>query len=131
MAISAAIVLDRSQSQANQKVRAVLTVSNSGGNAVSVLNVSPFVKSAVQPNPNATVSAIGQVVAGQPVPAGGSLVLVWDTMIQTVNPPSNYDSAPANNNYNIGCLVYSDDGSIVSPTVQPVQIIPNKKYGSF
>jgi hypothetical protein len=126
--LSASIALDRSQTQVNQKVRALLTVSNSGANPVTILNVVPFVNSTVDPNPNSVSAAIGQVIANVVIPAGGSNTLVWDTMIETVNPPSNYDTPPANNNYNIGCLIYGDDGSITSPTVQTVLVVPGSNY---
>lgn len=131
MAISASIVLDRSQTQRNQKVRAVLTVSNSGGNPVTILNVAPFVQnSALTSLPNYQTNAVGQVVANVVIPAGGSNTLVWDTMLETANPTTNYDSPPSQNNYNIGCLIYGDDGSITSPTVQTVSIRPGSNYGS-
>ena len=130
MAISASITLDRSVTQRNQKVRALLTVSNSGANPVTILNVVPFVQSTVAPNPNSTTSAIGQVVANVVIPASGSNTLVWDTMLETGNPTGNYDSPPSQNAYNIGCLIYGDDGSVTSPTVQTVTIRPGSNYGS-
>src|SRR5271166_1179081 len=108
--LSGVITLDRSLTQRNQKVRALLTVSNSGGNPVTVLNVVPFVQSTVAPNSNSTLSAIGQVVANVVIPAGGSNTLVWDTMLETANPTTNYDSPASQNAYNIGCLIYGDDG---------------------
>jgi len=128
MAITATIVLDRSVTQRNQKVRALLTVSNSGANPVTILNVVPTVQSSVAPNPNSTTSARGQVVANVIIPAGGSNTLVWDTMLETANPTTNYDVAPSQNNYNIGCLIYGDDGSITSPTVQTVSVQPGSNY---
>lgn len=128
MAISASIALDRSVTQKNQKVRALLTVSNSGANPVTVLSVVPSVNSTVAPNPNSTTNAIGQVVANVVIPAGGSNTLVWDTMLETHNPLSNYDTLPTQNNYNIGCLIYCDDGSITSPTPQPVLVQSASNY---
>lgn len=131
MAISASIALDRSSTTRNTKVRALLTVSNSGASPVTILNVVPFVNSAVNANPNSTTTAIGQVIANVVIPASGSNTMVWDTMLETGNPTSNYDSPPTPNNYDIGCLVYGDDGSITSPTVQTVTVVPGKNYGSF
>jgi len=128
MAISASISLDRSVTQCNQKVRALLTVSNSGANPVTVLNVIPNVQSAVAPNANATTSAIGQVVANVIIPAGGSNTLVWDTMLETANPTTNYDTPPSQNNYYIGCNIYCDDGSVTTPTVQTCSVQPGSNY---
>ena len=130
MAISASITLDRSVTQRNQKVRALLTVSNSGGSPVTILNVVPFVQNAAFPSPQFQTNATGQVIANVIIPAGGSNTLVWDTMLETANPTTNYDSPPSQNNYNIGCLIYGDDGSITSPTVQTVSVQPGSNYGS-
>src|SRR5580698_43268 len=119
MSLSASIALDRSVTQRNQKVRALLTVSNSGANPITVLNVVPFVQNAAFPTlPNYQTNAVGQVVANVVIPAGGSNTLVWDTMLETASPTTNYDTPPSQNNYNIGCLIYGDDGSLTSPTVQ-------------
>jgi len=130
MAISASITLDRSVTQRNTKVRALLTVSNSGGNPVTILNVVPSVQSTVAPNANSTTSAKGQVIANVVIPAGGSNTLVWDTMLETANPTTNYDVVPAQNAYNIGCTIYGDDGSVTSPAVQTVTIRPGSNYGA-
>ncbi len=56
--------------------------------------------------------------------------MVWDTMLETANPTTNYDVPASQNVYNIGCLIYGDDGSVTSPTVQPVTIRPGSNYGS-
>lgn len=131
MAITATIVLDRSQTTRTQKVRALLTVSNSGGSPVTILNVVPFVQNSAFPEPQSSSAAIGKVIANVIIPAGGSNTMVWDTNLHTANPKGNYDTPPAQNTYNIGCLIYGDDGSVTSPTVQTVTIIPEKNYGSF
>lgn len=131
MAITATITLDRSTTTRTQKVRALLTVSNSGANPVTILNVAPFVQNTAFPEPQLSSAAIGQVVANVVIPASGSNTLVWDTNIHSTNPKSNYDVPTLNNTYNIGCLIYGDDGSLTSPTVQTVQVIPEKNYGSF
>lgn len=133
MAISAAITLDRSSTTRTQKVRAVLVVSNSDPtNAVTVQNVAPFIQNTAFPEPQNSSAAIGQVVAnGTVVPASGSATLVWDINFHTANPKGNYDTPPSQNTYNVGCLVYCDDGSVNSPSVQTVTIVPEKNYGSF
>jgi hypothetical protein len=131
MAITATIVLDRSSTTRNQKVRALLTVSNSGGNPVTVLNCVPFVQNTAFPEPQNSSTAIGQVAPGTVIPAGGSNTLVWDTNFHTANPMTNYDTSTLSNTYQIGCLIYGDDGSVTSPTVQTVTVVPTKNYGSF
>src|SRR5579863_2961413 len=69
MAISATIVLDRSQAPRTQKVRALLTVSNSGANPVTILDVLPFVQNSAFPEPQLSSAAIGKVVANVVIPA--------------------------------------------------------------
>ena len=131
MAITATIALDRSTTTRTQKVRALLTVSNSGANPVTILNVAPFVQNTAFPEPQNSSTAIGQVVANVIIPPSGSNTMVWDTNLHTANPKTNYDVSTLSNTYNIGCLVYGDDGSVTSPTVQTVTVIPEKNYGSF
>lgn len=132
MAISATIVLDRSQAPRTQKVRALLTVSNSGANPVAILNIVPFVQNSLFPEPQNSSVAIGQCITNQAViPPSGSNTFVWDMNFHTANPVGNYDTPVTNSNYNVGCLIYGDDGSVTSPTVQPLLVIPAKNYGSF
>lgn len=132
MAISAVITLDRSQTTINQKVRALCTVSNSGANPVTILNVVPKTRPSnlTQATSKSTV-ALGQVIAGQIVPAGGSNTFVWDTMYMQPNPTTTYDSPAAQNTYNLTCDIYTDDGSVTAPTAVTILIVPNDFYGSF
>lgn len=131
MAITATIALDRSTTTRTQKVRALVTVSNSGANPVTVLNAAPFVQNTAFPEPQNSSVALGKVVAGQVIPASGSNTFVFDTNFHTANPSTNYDTSTLSNTYNIGCLIYGDDGSLTSPTVQTVTVVPVKNYGSF
>lgn len=131
MAITATIALDRSTTTVNTKVRALVTISNSGANPVTILNAAPFVQNTAFPEPQSSSTALGQIVAGQIVPASGSNTFVFDTNFHSVNPISTYDVPTLNNTYNIGCLIYGDDGSLTSPTVQTVTVVPVKNYGSF
>ena len=132
MAITAVITLDRSQTTVNQKVRALCTVSNSGGNPVTILNVVPKTRPSnlTQSTSQSTV-ALGKVIPGEIVPAGGSNTFVWDTMYMQPNPTTTYDSPASQNTYNLTCDIYTDDGSITTPTAVTVLIVPNKNYGSF
>ena len=129
MAISASIVLDRSVTQVNQKVRAVCTISNSGANPVTILNaVSKSKSTAELYSQQANCVALGKIIANVVIPAGGSNTLVWDTMLMQPNPTTTYDSPAAQSTYNIGCLLYGDDGSITDPTPQTVTIQPASNY---
>lgn len=132
MAISAVITLDRSSTTVNQKVRALCTVSNSGANPVTILNVVPKTRPSnlTQATSQSTV-ALGKVIAGQIVPAGGSNTFVWDSMYEQPNPTTTYDSPAAQSTYNLTCDIYCDDGSVTAPAAVTVLIIPNKNYGSF
>jgi hypothetical protein len=127
--ISASIVLDRSVTQVNQKVRAVCTISNSGANPVTILNAVPKAKSTAEMYANqATPIALAKIICPVIIPAGGSNTLVWDTMFMQPNPTTTYDSPAVQSPYNITCLLYGDDGSITEPTTQTVSIQPNSNY---
>lgn len=129
MAISASIVLDRSVTQVNQKVRALCTVSNSGANPVTIINAVPKAKSTAEMYANqATSIAYAQIISGVVIPAGGSNTLVWDTMFMQPNPTTTYDTPATQSAYNITCLLYGDDGSITEPATQTVTIQPNSNY---
>jgi len=129
MAISASIVLDRALTQVNQKVRAVCTISNSGANPVTILYAVPKCKSTAEMYMNqATSKALAQLDKNVIIPAGGSNTIVWDTMIMQPNPTTTYDSPAAQSTYDIGCLLYGDDGSLTDPTTQTVTIQPNSNY---
>lgn len=132
MAVTAVITLDRSQTTVNQKVRALCTVSNSGGNPVTVQNAVPKTRPSnlTQATSKSTV-AIGQVVAGQVVPAGGSNTFVFDIMYMQPSPTTTYDTPAAQNTYNLVCDVYTDDGSVATTAPVTILIVPNKNYGSF
>lgn len=132
MAITAVITLDRSQTTVNQKVRALCTVSNSGGNPVTVLNAAPKTRPSglTQATSKSTV-AIGQIIAGEVVPAGGSNTFVFDVMYMQPSPTTTYDTPAAQDTYNLVCDVYTDDGSVTTTAPVTVLIIPNKNYGSF
>lgn len=132
MALTATLTLDRSSTTRNQKVRAVVVVSNSDvTNARMISNIVPQVQSSFNPVPNGSSVAVGQCLSNQSIPPSSSATFVFDTMFHTANPKGNYDSPPSQHTYNVGCLIYGDDGSIVSPTVGTVTVIPEKNYGSF
>lgn len=140
MAITAAIVLNPTTANTLQQVAAALTVSNSGGSAVIVTSVAPNENVA-----GASTQTSGAILLGQPntgpgmnvtVPAGGSLVLNFSVVpiapnvgVYNTNPfpssgvggvpivPLQPESQPAQQTYDIGALVSTSDGSVVSATV--------------
>jgi len=132
MALSAAIVLDRATTTRTQKVRARVTVTNGGStNDVTVQNIVPFVQNTAFPEPQSSSVALGQCLSNKAIAHGASGVFVFDVNFHTANPETTYDASTLSNTYNIGCLIYGDDGSITSPTVQTVTVIADKNYGSF
>src|ERR1700677_3722936 len=98
MAITATITLDRSSTTVNTKVRALCTVSNSGASPVTILNIVPKTRPSnlTQATSQSTV-AMGKVIPGEIVPAGGSNTFVWDIMYEQPNPTTTYDSPAAQN----------------------------------
>lgn len=132
MAISAVLSADRSQTTINQKVRVLCTVTNSGANPVTILNVVPKTRPSnlTQATSQSTV-ALGKVITPIIVPASGSNTFVWDTMYEQPNPTTTYDTPAAQSTYNLTCDIYCDDGSVTAPTAVTVLIVPNLNHGSF
>ncbi len=112
MAVTASISLSPSTVQINQTSRATLTVSNSGGSAVSVIAATPSCvltghSAATDKTPFA--ASVIPLSAGFPttVPAGGSLKLYFDICVFEPSGTTTFD---------VGALVLSSGNVYSSPT---------------
>jgi hypothetical protein len=112
MAISATIALSVAQVAVSsvpreQKVRATVTVSNSGGSDVSLSEIVPSIKHTSQAFADQmTSAALGTCRIDKDVPAGGSEVYVFDLVVH----------APVlSGTYDISCLIYGNS-QVVKPT---------------
>lgn len=129
MAITAAITLSASTINANQKTTATCTVTNSGSSAVNVTAMTPFAA------PTGTTKQSVSCAVGMPplgpgmtvaVPgSSGTLAVLFDVIPQA--PQANTTAPgqvaePTSFQYDIGCYVYTSDGSQVAATVATVTV---------
>lgn len=102
----------------------VLVVSNSSAYPVNILNVVPYVKptSGSVGTINTGVS-IGPVSNGPnvnlTVPASSSLTVTFPF---TVHAPSNGILGTGSGTYDVGATIYSNDGSVFSPTAATLTV---------
>lgn len=126
MAITATIAVDNATKVVNQNIAVALTVSNSGGANVNVLSVVPNAITTGQAASIPPSDAVGQpsIIVGSSshvVPAGGSLQINWGAVFFA---PSTGYAGTGSGTYSLGAIVYSDDGSVVSPTPVVVTVNP-------
>jgi hypothetical protein len=130
MAISASLALAETPIAYNQQSSANVTISNSGGSAVTVVDLQPQILASSAPsyqtNVNSSSSSLpkgfGQVFS---VPASGSVVVPFSYCIFSpqVAENGNLDqSVPAT--YSIGCNIITSDGSSTAPSPQTLTITP-------
>lgn len=120
MALSASIALSVngvsvSTVPREQKVRATVTVSNSGGSDIILKEIVPSIRHTSQLYGDQMVSAaLGKcdIDANNPVPAGGSAIYVFDLAVHAPT-LTGTDS--------ITCLIYGN-GEIVQPTAATLAV---------
>jgi hypothetical protein len=118
MAITASVALSSATATAGQRVAVALTVSNSGGSAVTVTAIRPMMSPANSTKETTSV-AQGMAPLGPgmtvSVAASGSTVFSYD--IVPFTPTSGYGLAmPASQVYDVGATVYTSDGAVTDAT---------------
>jgi len=113
MAISATLAVDTTTPTSGFKANFVLTVSNSGGAAVNIQEITPFVDAnadALAKVPTDLEALKVLAITGKSqIPAGGSLTYSW---------PAVYFTAPKlTPAYPAGVTVRTDDGSVTTSNV--------------
>ncbi len=121
MAITASISLARSVAQSHAKVDCVLTINNTGGAPVNLTAINPYVTPATASEP---VNSLFPPKSGQTqIPAGGSISIPFTQVFWcNIQPVTN----PVPFNFQIGCTVYTDDGSVTTAPPASVNIIPTQ-----
>jgi hypothetical protein len=118
MAITASIALGDSSASPGQRVGVVLTVSNSGGSAVTVTAVTPMMspsgstKESVAGNSGTVPLGPGMTVS---VAASGSTTFAYQ-VVAFAPQPGGLLANPASYVYDIGATVYTSDGAITDAT---------------
>ncbi len=118
MAITASVALSSATATIGQRVSVALTVSNSGGSAVTVTGIRPMM-SPQNSTLETTSVAQGTVPLGPgmtvSVAGSGSTVFAYDVIPFT--PTSGYGLAmPATQVYDVGATVYTSDGAVTDAT---------------
>lgn len=118
MAMSATIALSKSTASVNMPVNAAVTISNSGGAAVTVTSMQPSMITTGFAN-DGLPAALGVTALGPGinlvVPAGGSLILGYTVVAFAV--PSQSGT------YSLGAAISTSDGSNFSPTPATLTVI--------
>src|ERR1035438_1122557 len=105
MALSAIVTLSSASITVGQVVRAFITVSNSGPNAVALSYIIPQIKQTgnILPVDRSCFSAGPVAQPGNiPVPAGGSEIFTMDVAFHT---PSLIIDGSIQTTYDVGCLI--------------------------
>ena len=118
MAISAAVTLSKSSASVNMPVVATVTITNSGGAAVTVTSIQPIVQTTNFAN-DGLPAAIGVIAQGPginlAVPgSSGTLALGYSLV--------GFAPAPASGTYTVGALVYTSDGSVTSASTASLTV---------
>jgi len=119
MAITATVALSSATAPAEQSVAATVTVSNSGGATVYVLNVVPTapINGTTQ---NATSVALGMPPLGPgvttAVAASGTLAITFPVRAHAPTTNTTNPAVPASLVYSIGATIYTSDGAITVAT---------------
>lgn len=117
MAITATIALTPSGTVIiEQQVMAVVTVNNSGGSDVNVLEMDPKVKftgsSSATDGSSVGLGKVATSGVSSVVPAGGSAKFQFKLVFH--EPSVNYDGTAGT--YDVSCNIICSDGSLVNPT---------------
>lgn len=119
MAITATVALSSATAKSGQPVTATVTVSNSGGASVNVLNVTPTAPINGL-TPRTTSVALGAVPLGPgttvAVAASGTLDLSWQVRAHAPTTDTDNPAVPSSLVYSIGATIYTSDGSITVAT---------------
>lgn len=146
MAITAAIVMSSSTVNTYQKSTATLTVTNSGGSAISVTGIAPWVSRTTAPTQVGVPVNVGQPFIGpgstlSVAGSSGTLNFTWDVLPmapQVANYTTNpFPSAGVGGNaitplppeamaqqlvYDVGATVYTADGSVTNATTATLTV---------
>jgi len=128
MALTASIAISSSTITVGQVLNAVLTVSNSSGTDINVMQVLPKVNFTGNPIPmDGSSVSYGAVPLTQGfnnvVPAGGSLNIRFSYSIYQPSTMNQLDQ-DSTGTYDVGCLILANDGEQISPTVATVTVLP-------
>lgn len=120
MTMSASFGLSSSTCFTGQQVTALLTVSNSGAQAVTVRGINPIASGSGQTNTTAPLGLGTPNIGPQQdivVPASGSSTFQWG--VNALAPSIGTSTSMA---FDVGCTVNCSDGSTLIPTAATLTV---------
>lgn len=125
MAITAAMTIDSATGAPGQMRTATCTVTNSGGSSVNVTAAKGYA-SPDGTTPTSTAVAIGEIALGPGMTvavagSNGTLALTFGVTPFAPSSGAGWQN-PSSYVYDIGCVVYTSDGSVTEATVTDLTI---------
>lgn len=130
MALSATLSTPLSTVPAGYQVQCHITISNSGGSAVTIKQIRPSIKSTPISfsEDKSSYAAAFPGAGGLQVPAGGSQQFLMQVVFHGANNVGSYDVPnPRGTTYDMGCIIYAADGSITVPTPIAMTVTQNSQ----
>lgn len=130
MALTAVLSTPRSTVPAGYIVNCHIVVSNSGAGPVTISSIEPKIKSTpisfAEDKSSWTFSPVS--LQANPVPAGGSQQFPLRVIFHGANNLGSYDVPnPNSTTYDLGCIIYGSDGSVVTPTALTITVTQNSE----
>ena len=130
MALSATLATPLTTVPAEYQVQCHITVSNSAGYPVTVRQIRPQIKSTpisfLEDKSSFTAALPGS--SGQVIPAGGSMQFLMQVVFHGANNVGSYDTPnPNSTTYDMGCIVYGADNSVLSVTPIAMTVTQNSQ----
>ena len=126
MALTATLSTPLTTVPAEYQVQAHITISNSGGAAVTVKQIRPQIKSTpitfAEDKSSFSASVLG--ASGTVVPAGGSTQVLMQINFHGSN-RTNTTNVPTYTTYDVGCVIYGADGEVVAATPITMTVTQN------
>lgn len=131
MALSAVLSTPLSNVPAGYIVNCHITITNSGSGPVTIKHIAPNIKSTPISfsEDKSSWSASGISLAqSNPVPGSGSQQFLMRVVFHGANNIGSYDVPNPNNaTYDLGCVIFASDGSVVVPTPLAITVTQNSQ----
>lgn len=126
MALTATLATPLTTVPAEYQVQCHITISNSGSSAITIKQIRPAIKSTPISflEDKSSYAAAFPGSAGLQVPAGGSQMFLMQVVFHGSTRGSSYSTANYTT-YDMGCIIYAADGSVIAPTPIAMTVMQN------
>jgi len=130
MSLSATLATPLTTVPAEYQVQCHITVSNSASYPVTIKQIRPAIKSTpisfLEDKSSYAVSLPGS--GSVQIPAGGSHQFLMIVVFHGANNGGSYDVQDVNGTtYDMGCIIYGADGSVIVPTPIAMTVTQNSQ----